>query len=734
MADPQDGFERYYAEKIWELIPPIYRHEDGIAEAPGVLRALVEILATQAAVGRRSSDRVWEDAFAETADDWAIPYLADLLGTRLVSALNPRGRRVDVAKTIYYRRRKGTVRVLEELISDIAGWEGKVVESFQCLARSPHRLDAPPAARLGRFSDTPRGGTADLRSARGAAAQRGPFDEYAHTPDLRRTRGEDGVRNIPKVAFHLFRMRSIPMDGVAPFVRADGQSFTFDPSGRDVPLFMPRRRLDDWDEWRSALPWQLPAPMPCRLLGHAEFRVGLGLVADLVQAGLSVGAEAELRTVVGRRFRSEVALREHFDSFANAAELLAPATFATIREEALVEASGLHALYPGALRVEPVAGNPISREGVAAGNLDGWTATAPGKVVIVDPERGRFALSSPPPSSIEVRATYHYGAPGPLGAGGYDRRASLGPADLTVPIAGAAGGPIVAGNFSTDGVTEIADSATYGPVTNPAPFDRLIFQAANFERPYLRLASTLEFTSLGTDAELVLDGLWFGIAAPGSLVLRGSFRSVVLRHCTLDPGGRDTDGNPILPVPLRIEASIDELRVERSMTANILVEPSGSVDRLVVQDSVVDGDRSLGPSIDHPNDELHLDRSTVFGVVDVERLWASEAIVTGTVDVTNTQDGCFRFSAAPPASRLPRPYEAHWLQSSASLFVSRRFGDPGYAQLSEAAPSSILRGAEDTSEMGAFSSLRTPIRMDGLRAKVDEYLPFGLIPAFIVET
>src|SRR4051812_3667650 len=40
MADlANDGFESYYAEKAWELIPAVYRHEDGIAERPGVLRA-----------------------------------------------------------------------------------------------------------------------------------------------------------------------------------------------------------------------------------------------------------------------------------------------------------------------------------------------------------------------------------------------------------------------------------------------------------------------------------------------------------------------------------------------------------------------------------------------------------------------------------------------------------------------------------------------------------------------
>ena len=136
-----DRFELYYIEKLWEWIPSLYRHEDGIAERPGTLRALVELIGEQVAVLRRSHDRLWDDAFIDLCDDWAVPYLGDLVGTRMVSALNRRARRVDVAKTIYYRRRKGTPRVLEELIADITGWDGKVVESFRGLARAAHHRD-----------------------------------------------------------------------------------------------------------------------------------------------------------------------------------------------------------------------------------------------------------------------------------------------------------------------------------------------------------------------------------------------------------------------------------------------------------------------------------------------------------------------------------------------------------------------------------------------------------------
>jgi hypothetical protein len=59
-------------------------------------------------------------------------------------------------------------------------------------------------------------------------------------------------------------------------------------------------------------------------------------------------------------------------------------------------------------------------------------------------------------------------------------------------------------------------------------------------------------------------------------------------------------------------------------------------------------------------------------------------------------------------------------------FTSLRYGDPGYCQLTLDTAPEIRRGAEDESEMGAFSSLKQPQREDGLRIRLDEYLRVGL--------
>jgi hypothetical protein len=321
LAPARDELERYYTEKIWEWIPAVYKDEDGLRPRPDVLRSIVIILARQAAIARRSIDRLWDDQFIEICDDWAIPYIGDLVGTRLVHELNRRGRRVDVARTIFYRRRKGTPLVLETLSRDITGWEGTVVESFRRLARTRHGLDPEPAELEGFVTRTPPGGWAQLTSTRVAELVDGPFDEMAHTPDFRQLRGKLGRYNIPKLNFHLFRLLPFEINFATAARFGDGR-FTFDPSGRDNPLFRPGQRADP-PKCGPPREWELPAPIPCRLLGAAYYTITADVIDRLVTVGLSQPAADELSRYVNVLFRSEARLRETVESLSESAAILA---------------------------------------------------------------------------------------------------------------------------------------------------------------------------------------------------------------------------------------------------------------------------------------------------------------------------------------------------------------------------------------------------------------------------
>ena len=745
-----DRFEAYYAEKLWETIPAFYREEDGLAANPGVLRSIVEIVAARAADLRRSNDRLWDDAFVDLCDSWAIPYIADLVGTRLVSSLNLRGQRIDVAKTTHYRRRKGTLRVLEELISDITGWDGKVVEEMRRLARAVHGLDPPAARAVGRFTGTPAGGLADLRRPRGAELTGTPFDEYSHFAEMRRPRGTDGRYAIPKIGFHLYRLQSRQLFGVMPKQGVSGTEFTIDPSGRNLQLFMLRHRPDDfdWDTWRSAREWELPAPMRCRVLGDAEYMVTEAIVLDLVtHAGLSPAAAADLRKLRDIRFADEAQLAAALGALPNHTALLASTVYQALLRQALVEDCGKSALLPqplppGSAERKPLrvktAAAPlgVARDVIAAGNLATWTAVAANKQLVIDPERGRLLFLGTAPAAVTV--DYCYGFSGDIGAGGYSRSKTLLPASLlATPLIPPGGGAISAaqikvGAAGARGLAEIEDSATYGPVADVTGIVDATIQAKNLARPYVLLNADWSLDS-GTnqDAALTIDGLWLGAAGAFSLLLKGDYETVTFRHTTLDPGGLDWQGHVIHPLRLQIAGNVRNLIIDRCITGPIELQGTGLVERITIQDSIM---QSSAAAIDLPRTNADIFRTTIFGAVNLERLNASEALITGLATVTDTQHGCFRFGAASTGSRIPHPYESHFIRDVGHYFTSRRFGDPGYAQLSASAPQSLLTGAENGSEIGAFSSLFNPIRFDGLRAKVDEYLPFGLIPLFIFET
>lgn len=767
-TEARDHFERYYAEKLWAMLPEVFRDNDGEAEPPGVLRGFIETLAGNAAALRRSNDKLWDDQFIELCSEWAVPYIGELVGTRLVSALNRRGRRIDVAKTIYYRRRKGTPRILEELIADITGWEGKLVEEFRRLGRMRHGLDPHPAPLAGRFTRTPPGGWADLRNTRGADLTSTPFDEFHYTPDVRRPRDGDGRYGIVKLGFHLYRLVSIPLGGVVPGPGPNPGTFTLDPSGRDIPLFIRRHRTDDrniydWEQWQTAQEWELPGPLNCRVLNHAEYVITAKALASIRPLLLNPGgltpadadaAVAILEKFADSRFPTETQLRLLASQLSppQAAALEMEAVWEAFLAATLVPDCGKHALLPpGAPSTDTeqvslwilTAAGLATREKVVGGNLANWTLAVAQKEWVVDPERGRL-LWVGAGAAPALTIGYCYSFSGPIGAGGYDRAASI-TATATTVLQG--GGPIAAMTQGANPVVvEIADSESYTPVGNGTNLTNFEFRAANFQRPYLRLTQDLLLdTGANTESLLTLEGLWIGAeGAPRAVELRGDYKTVILRHVTLDPGGRDAQNATIPPVTLLIVGNVETLVVDHSITGPIHLDVNGTVTALQITDSIVDGQQAAPPALNLPSGRTSLERVTVFGELDVEWLYASEALITGFADVTDTQDGCFRFSAvlerrdpldpASPHSRVPHPFESYFLPNTVGLFTSTVFGQPGYAQLSEAAPTSLQRGAENGSEIGAFSSLLNPIKLDGLRAKIDEFAPFGVLPFYVFET
>jgi hypothetical protein len=224
---------------LFELLPSTYRVDDA---AQGYqLKALMDLMSAQANLIKEDIAGLYDDLFIETCSDWVIPYIGDLVGNNPIYEA-VRGRRPDVAKTIYYRRRKGTLPMLEELARDITDWSAHAVAFFEQLgwtqnlnhlrdsaAPNPNALDPNAFDRVG---------TAHIRNLNAMDLLDGPFDITTHTVDVRRIRRTQGWYRIKAIGFFLWRLESYRMQlsdpGQSP---AHGYGWHFSPLGNPAPLF-----------------------------------------------------------------------------------------------------------------------------------------------------------------------------------------------------------------------------------------------------------------------------------------------------------------------------------------------------------------------------------------------------------------------------------------------------------------------------------------------------------------
>ncbi len=115
------------ADALFALLPAVHRTRD--AEQGYPLRQFLTVLARQARALEEDAARLYDDAFVETCADWVLPYIGDVIGYRTIyGAAAVSNRRAEVANTISYRRRKGTVVMLEQLAFDVTGWPAHAKE------------------------------------------------------------------------------------------------------------------------------------------------------------------------------------------------------------------------------------------------------------------------------------------------------------------------------------------------------------------------------------------------------------------------------------------------------------------------------------------------------------------------------------------------------------------------------------------------------------------------------
>ena len=234
--------------ELYELLPAVYRLRD--AEAGYPLRALLAVVAEQADLVRDNIAGLWDDLFVETCAEWVITYIGNLVGNvplhgaAAFGALGEAGQhpRADVAKTISYRRRKGTLPMLEELTRDVTGWGAHAVAFFELLGWAQQlnhlRMDPAPDPRRRDPAAFDRVGTAHVRNTDAMDRSHGPFDISAHTADIRPIGRRDGWHGIGKVGLFVWRLGAYRLAGVTSRRSATHHhGWHLSPFGNPAPLF-----------------------------------------------------------------------------------------------------------------------------------------------------------------------------------------------------------------------------------------------------------------------------------------------------------------------------------------------------------------------------------------------------------------------------------------------------------------------------------------------------------------
>lgn len=684
------------AERLYRLLPSIYRIRDEQEGKP--LFALVSLIAREIEAIEENVEQLYDDQFIETCDTWVPSYIGDLIGYRPLhfgaAAAVIRSPRAEVANTIGYRRRKGTAAMLEQLARDVTAWPARAAEFFEQLATTQYMNHVRLYARA----------TADLRSTERLRRLDGAFNAIAHTAEMRRPESGSGRYNIPNVGIFVWRLRPYPLSNV-PLTPdsgdVTGRRFRFNPLGADQPLF--RRPVTETLISHIAEPINVPEPIDLRLMAAAvKTAAGHPEVADDYGLGESV--------VLSR-------------PDANPANPPTPIDVADICICDLRDVAG------------------------------GWAheSTVDPDTIAIDPRLGRVVLGANITGSI--LGTFHSGFSRDIGGGEYERNPAGG--DLANQQHADNGTPLqpLLTSIAGGGRLLIRDSTTYtGTPTftvndtpaNARPIE-VVVTADDGNRPLLASGGPM-LLDIGQRSRLVLEGL---VISGGELQMVAAAddepRELVLRDCTLVPGlTLQPDGRAASPgaPSLTIAHPFANVTLERCIVGALQIDPDATV---TITDSIVDAGSPEAVAFEgrvagQAGAEMTITDSTVIGKLHVRLMTlASDTIFFARLApgdrwkaplwVERKQDGCVRFCFVPTGSLVPKrfrcvPDDAH--PDALPHFTSRRYGDPGYAQLRQATDRSVRQGAHDESEIGVMRALFQPQREANLRIRLEEYLRFGL--------
>jgi hypothetical protein len=363
-------------DRLYQLLPMVYRQRD--EELDGPLRDLLRLITEQVNIVEKDILQLYENWFIETCQDWVVPYISELIGYQPVheagdvaTSDNPLRNRIliprrEVARTIQSRRRRGTLALLEEVARDTAGWPSRAVEFFRLLSATP--TINSPTRRRGRLLD--------LRGLAALDLLDGPFDQLAHTADVRRVTSvhTPGRFNVTSVGLFVWRLNEYPVSmGQSACLEDEGlpHAYTFSFLGNDAPLFA--RTQPETDPTHVADESNLPVPI--------------------------------------RRFAFDRDIQSAQESKQTSSQYYGPGKSLQI--------------WSGVINdVNQTSINPVPLSRIVAADLSDWNRyRTPEGFVAVDPALGRIAFH-PDETPAGVWASYFYGFSADIGGGEYHRQIS----------------------------------------------------------------------------------------------------------------------------------------------------------------------------------------------------------------------------------------------------------------------------------------------------------------------
>jgi hypothetical protein len=721
------------ADQLYALLPAVYRTRDQQAGAP--LQAFMTVLAEQLSLIEDNLQQLYADEFIETCASWVIPYIGDLVGSNGIYQIDSAayGSRAEVANTIGYRRRKGTLLALEQIAMDVSGMPARGVEEFK-------RLITTESMRLVRPHHD---NTVDLRHVEQLYRFGTAFDTLNRTIDVRRIAPRNyapaypdptpldivlhggGKSNIPDLAMYLWRWQPLLLQN-APGFRIDARRCMCSPLGQNIPLF--NTRADRVSFERLSTRYDVSQP-----IGRREFA-------------------------------------HHKERFYSSADNV---TF-MVDGNTLSAKTSIQILLDGV----PVDVSQVCCQNLSDRSASSWGDT-PSLKVGIDPELGRIQLGSGVPVPNEIRISYCYGFPAAIGGGPYDRSANVSQlnalrpgfyaaVDSSAALAAAVAtwnaqppgstGLIVLENVNAFEVDLTGANAILLPATSQLWIAAAQVSSANGNVPIYNSSLAVLRGNIEISGQLIpgedlaspplpgnfyLNGVWLS----GQLSVTGEASNVFVCDSTLVPGvALNSDGHAAEPgaASVMIPSPAATVALQRVVTGPVLSAIGATVR---ICNSIVDAGSPCGVAYAATDTEsagadLHIEESTVIGKVHVHTLTlASNTIFYARLTRRDTwpaalwcarrQSGCVRFCWLPTPAITPQTYKClpDTASDAAALspqFITLEYGRPSYAMLSGDVPACIMTGADDGSEIGAWHITEEWKAIRNVQIRLGEYLPFAL--------